>query len=220
MQIGLEGGGRYAVYAAKVDGSDVISVNAEEVYLTASIYKLFVAYSMMRAVDEGKATWSTALNGMMLEVCFEKMIEISDNECAEAWIRRVGERTINNEIQALGVLKNTKFTGVNNATTAEDVANFLSVLYDRWQFPSELMDKLVGSMTINRYRDGIPAGVGDAASVANKVGFLGGLLHDAAIVFPKDEEREPYVLVVLTQGKSWRTIADISRVVELYYASK
>lgn len=56
------------------------------------------------------------------------------------------------------------------------------------------------------YRAGIPAG--SAGSVANKVGFLGGLNHDAAIVYhPKGS----YALVVLSSGSSFSAIADLAR---------
>ena len=62
----------------------------------------------------------------------------------------------------------------------------------------------------------IPAGLPPGTKVAHKTGFITGVRHDAAIVYPPG--RKPYVLVVLTRGMrddtvSRQMIADISRLV-------
>jgi beta-lactamase class A len=207
---------RFSLYSMRLDGSDILAINSDQIFTTASIYKLFVVYSMIHAVEEGRATWGTALNGTTLEICFEKTIEISDNDCPEAWIRRVGEQTINREIQDLGVLKNTKFTGTNNTTTAEDIANFLLKLQDNETISEDSRQKLIDAMLNNQYREGIPAKIPQtSADVASKVGFLGSLLHDAAIVFPKDGS--PYILVILTYQRNWQTVADASELIYSLY---
>ena len=55
----------------------------------------------------------------------------------------------------------------------------------------------------------MPAGA--SGSVADKVGFLNGLLHDAAIVYsPKGD----YALTVMSDGSSWANIAEITRKIE------
>ena len=64
-------------------------------------------------------------------------------------------------------------------------------------------------MQRNIYRQGIPAGA--SGSVADKVGFLNGLLHDAAIVY---SPKGTYALVIMTDGSSWAEIADITRQIE------
>jgi beta-lactamase class A len=68
----------------------------------------------------------------------------------------------------------------------------------------------------------IPAGLPKGTRVAHKTGFITGVLHDAAIVYP--ERRPPYVLVVLTrdipqQSVARRLIVDISRMVYEYVTS-
>ena len=64
-------------------------------------------------------------------------------------------------------------------------------------------------MKRNIYRQGIPRGIN--APVANKVGFLDGVLHDAAIVYASTG---PYVLVITTDGSSWAHIAELTRQIE------
>jgi beta-lactamase class A len=73
---------------------------------------------------------------------------------------------------------------------------------------------MLGAMKRNIYRQGVPAGA--SGQVADKVGFLWGLLHDSAIVYSPSGT---YVLVVLTDGSSWRAIADLTREIEALRAS-
>ena len=64
--------------------------------------------------------------------------------------------------------------------------------------------------------EGIPAGLPEGTRVAHKTGWITGVTHDAALVYPPG--RKPYVLVVLTKGipdrpVAQKLIADISRLV-------
>jgi beta-lactamase class A len=66
------------------------------------------------------------------------------------------------------------------------------------------------------FNDEIPAGLPPGTPVAHKTGWITGVLHDAAIVYPAN--RKPYVLVVLTRNipddkVARRLIADLSRIV-------
>jgi beta-lactamase class A len=66
------------------------------------------------------------------------------------------------------------------------------------------------------YTGEIPAGLPPGTPVAQKTGWITGVLHDAAIVYPTGGT--PYVLVVLTSGipdeaVAKSLIADISRIV-------
>jgi beta-lactamase class A len=62
----------------------------------------------------------------------------------------------------------------------------------------------------------IPAGVPAGTPVAHKTGWITGVLHDAAVVYPRG--RAPYVLVVLTRGVAEQreargAIVEVSRAV-------
>jgi beta-lactamase class A len=66
------------------------------------------------------------------------------------------------------------------------------------------------------FNEGIPAGLPPGTPVAHKTGWIRGVLHDAAIVYPAD--RKPYVLVILTRGIPDESVArslivDVSRLV-------
>ena len=66
------------------------------------------------------------------------------------------------------------------------------------------------------FSEEIPAGLPRGIPVAHKTGWIQGILHDAAIVYPPG--RAPYVLVVLTgnipqEDVARSLIADLSRIV-------
>jgi beta-lactamase class A len=63
-------------------------------------------------------------------------------------------------------------------------------------------------MKRQNYRRGIPAGIGANGTVADKVGFLDGLLHDAGLVY---SQKGDFILVILTEGSSWSDIAALTQ---------
>jgi beta-lactamase class A len=75
---------------------------------------------------------------------------------------------------------------------------------------------MIDILARQEFNDEIPAGLPPGTKVAHKTGWITGVTHDAALVYPPG--RKPYVLVVLTRGISdrpvaQRLIADISRMV-------
>lgn len=188
------------------DGRLVYEENADRVFTAASTYKLFVAMSMISAVDAGTWSWKTPLLGSLsLGECFNEMIVESDNACPEAWLDRVGTQTVQNQVDALG-LEDTTIRPGRMATTARDLGVAVEELLVGQTLPEAGKARLTKAMRNQEFREGIPAGIPDA-EVADKVGFLNELLHDAAFVSsPKGD----YVFVILTANASWETIAEIA----------
>jgi beta-lactamase class A len=196
--IELEGAGRSAQY-----GQD-------KVFTTASTYKLFVAFSTLKRIDNGSYEWSdSVVDGRNLKTCFDDMIVKSDNPCAEALIKKIGRDKLDSDLRSIGLTKST-FRAKNNQTTSAELAVFLTKL-EKKKLPlkSASRDTLLGAMKRQVYRQGIPAGT--SGEVADKVGFLNGLLHDAAIVY---SPKGTYVLVILSDNSTWASIADITRRIE------
>jgi beta-lactamase class A len=106
--------------------------------------------------------------------------------------------------------------GLNNTTTAYGFGRVLEAIA-RCELLSEAScGEIVDILADQQFDDGIPAGVPAGTRVANKTGWITAIQHDGAIVFPED--REPYVLVVLTRGiedspAAEALIADLSRIV-------
>ena len=187
------------------------SYNGDMKFTTASTYKLFVAYSVLKRTENGQMSWNDQVaGGRNLEKCFDDMIVLSDNACPEALIKQMKHAAIQADVRELG-MSNTNFLDAESyKTTANDLAQFTAMLEAR-QLPISRasQEKLIAAMLRNVYRQGIPAGASGA--VADKVGFLDGLLHDAAIVYSPSGT---YALAIMTDGSSWADIAALTRKIE------
>jgi beta-lactamase class A len=95
-------------------------------------------------------------------------------------------------------------------TTANDLATYLTKLQNsQLSIKPASRDRLLSAMKRNIYRQGVPSGA--SGQTADKVGFLWGLLHDAAIVY---SPKGTYVLAVMTDGSTWGNIAELTRKIE------
>lgn len=187
-------------------GDSGVSANGDKQYHPASTYKLFVAYSVMKRVDSGSISWGGgAVGGQTVAQCFDNMIVNSDNPCAEWFGRTISWGAIDSDAKSIGAAR-TNLRSENFLSTANDLALFLQKLESNQLGISEASRaRLLDAMKRQRHRQGIPAGVG--VSVADKVGFLEGKLHDASIVYgPKGV----YVLVILSDNSSWSEIASVA----------
>ncbi|EFE89841.1 hypothetical protein BIFBRE_03112 [Bifidobacterium breve DSM 20213 = JCM 1192] len=194
-----------AVYDLKT-GKSKIQIDADTAMTSASTYKLFIAYSMIHAVETGQVTWDSALNGMTLSSCMATMIINSDNSCPEAWLARYGFSTVAQQAHDIGAA-NTNFVPYGMTTTANDLATVLKGFYSNSIASPDSTDQLFSLMETQVYREGIPAGIGSDGVVQDKVGFMDGLLHDAAIV---RSDKGDYAMVIMTDGSSWNKIAQAS----------
>lgn len=197
-------------------GRGQVDYNGDVEFTAASTYKLFVAYAMVNAVESGRMGWASQLNGTTLDECFRRMIVESDNDCPEVYLKQAGFSKTGAQMHALGLSERTRFTTDSARTTANDLALFLKKLHDGELMSVAHQQKLLDLMKRQIYRQGMPTGIQartDASTessntvVANKVGFLDELLHDAGIIY---SPRGDYVLVIMTNGESWPFIAQLA----------
>lgn len=203
--------GRYGISLIELSGDRRrANFNGDMKFTTASTYKLYVAYSTLKRVESGKFTWGMDIaGGRTLDTCFNDMIIRSDNACAEALVDKIGYRPLTDDAQAAGA-KTTSFVDMESyKTTANDLAFFAAALESGQLLTGDSRSRLLSAMRQNIYRQGIPAGAG--GQVANKVGFLDGFLHDAAIVYAPTGT---YALAIMTEDSSWAHIAELTREIE------
>jgi beta-lactamase class A len=154
------------------------------------------------------------------------MITRSSNLATNALIELVDAKRANATAHALGatnikvlrgVEDNKAFrAGMNNTTTARDLSVLLEAIETGRAATRQSCDAMRDVLLHQEFNDEIPAGLPGGTPVAHKTGWITGVLHDAAIVYPPG--RKPYVLVVLMRGipddKVARAlIADVSRLV-------
>ena len=202
--------GDFAISVRKL-GDSGVHANGDKQYHPASTYKLFVAYSVLKRIDNGQMNWGMGTTGgQTVSQCFDNMIVNSDNTCAEWFAKAVGGwGVVTNEARALGASK-TNLNSQNPVSTPNDMALFLQKLESNQLGLSEpSRARLLDAMKRQVFRRGIPAGAG--VPVADKVGFLDAYLHDAAIVYSPSGV---YVLVIYSNGSSWNAIADAARQIQ------
>ena len=159
----------------------------------------------------------------------ERMIVRSSNLATNTLIALVGAAQSDSTARALGathmrVLRGVEdgkafAAGMNNTTTSADLAALL-IHVERGDALSPVSARLMKEILLRQaFNEAIPAGVPAGTPVAHKTGSITGVLHDAAIVYPRG--RAPYILVVLTRSipdarVAESLIADISRTVWAY----
>ncbi len=161
-----------------------------------------------------------------LDELIRRMIVRSSNLATNLLIEKIGASRAQDLMRGLGAYRIRILRGVedekayraglNNVTTAADLAIALTTLAQGTGFKPASIERMLGILKEQEFNEKIPAGLPPGITVAHKTGDITGFHHDAAIVYPPGEK--PYVLVVLTEGyrdqkDADQVIAGISRVV-------
>lgn len=199
-----------AVIIDLTTGETLLSLNAEETFIPASTYKLFVAYTVLNAIDQGETSLAENLVGESNEDCLDSMITYSANECAEAWLWHFGFDRVEAEAQALGAT-HTSFTGSDLETTPADLALFLEGLYRGEFLSDDSRGYLLDLMEHQERREGIPTGLDEASHpeliIADKIGDLDGMSRDAALIYTPEDN---LVMVLMLDGYGFENLAEIA----------
>ena len=195
----------------------------------ASLIKIPLMIACFQAVEEGKirlddpiplrnsdkVSGSGILKGMphgtvfTVERLIEAMITQSDNTATNLLIALLGFDELNRSFRRMG-LTHTRLSrkmmdfsqrkrGVENFTTAEDMAFVIKKLYRRQLIRPDVSEKCIDLLKRQRIRDRIPAKLPPGTVVAHKTGLERGVCHDAGVVFTKQGD---ILICVLTKGKS------------------
>jgi beta-lactamase class A len=207
--------GKYAVVAIELSGNRSAYYNQDTATVPASTYKLFLAYVALKKIEQGALSFSSQTTAGSLDSCLQKIILVSDNNCAQAILDLIGWTEAENQVKAAGF----SATNINNSgggymtTTATDLVNLLKGFYNGSLLNTSSTDYIFNLMKQQEYRNGIPAGSPNSV-VADKVGFLDSWNHDAAIVYAPNST---YILVILTTNSSFAQVKDLaSQIYNLY----
>jgi beta-lactamase class A len=176
--------------------------------------------------DSDSSLYARVGTAVPLRELLTLMIQRSSNLATNTIIQLLDARRVDSTTHALGAARMRVLRGVedsaafgrglNNTATARDLATLMqAIAADRAASARScrsMRDILLGQ----EFNAEIPAGLPPGTRVAHKTGWITGVLHDAAIVYPTD--RGPYVLVVMTgnipdEHVAQGLIADISRIV-------
>lgn len=152
-------------------------LNPDEVFLTASLYKLFPVYEGYRRVENGEWSFSDAsYGGYTVGECLDLAIRQSHSGCAENLVAKIGAANLNSIVQSYYGLENTNATEL--VSTAADIAEMMRIYYNHKDLSDESYAKILDSMLNqgsdpdgNDYRGGLPKGFTRGTKVYNKVGW-------------------------------------------------
>lgn len=205
--------GNYGIIVQEIGGKNRrAQFGAEKRFVTASTFKLFLTYAVFTQVEAGKMelSESSGLEDWTVDQCVTEMIINSTNPCAEALQNKIGQATIQKMLQNAG-FNETEYNnagGGDKYSSIGDEADFLLRLYGGTLFNKHHTNKLLSLMKRQIWRGGIPAGVPEGTTVANKVGFYNGWIHDVGIVY---SPKATYIFVVMSRGGSDPVFAELSR---------
>lgn len=186
------------------------SAKASDQVISASTYKLFVAYVLFEKIKTGGYTWEQPMLDTNIAGCFDRMIVRSDNACAEKFIDMITTKVLDDTIHAGGFSNATSFRStVATKTSAADQLRLVTGLQNGTIISGGDRDRLLSAMGRQIYRAGLPSGT--SGSVQNKVGFLNEVLNDTGIV---TTSRGTYTISIMTRNSSWGEIAQITRTIE------
>lgn len=189
-------------------------------------------YPLDAGADSDSAAYALVGQRVPVSELINRMITRSSNLATNALIELAGAANANATAHALGaknirVLRGVEDTkafqaGLNNTTTARDLAVLLEAIETGRAASRASCDAMRDVLLHQEFNGEIPAGLPAGTKVAHKTGWITGVLHDAAVVYPAG--RKPYVLVVLTRGipndaVARALIADVSRLVYAHIMS-
>lgn len=181
-------------------------------------------YGLTAGGDSDSSLYARIGSRVSVHDLAERMITRSSNLATNVLIELLGAPRIDSTAAALGaepmrVLRGVEDgkafqQGLNNTTSARDLAALLMAIETGRAASAASCREMVEILARQEHNGEIPAGLPPGTRVAHKTGWITGVLHDAAIVYPPGQR--PYVLVVLTRGIPERSvarqlIADLSR---------
>jgi len=208
---------------------DAGRIRRDEELLLDTVFKSIVdgsPYALDAGVDSDSSVFKRVGQRVPLRWLVERMIVRSSNLATNALIERLDAKRVDATARSLGATHTKVLRGVedgkafeqglNNQLSARDLATLMEAIESGKAASAASCREMIDILVRQEFNDEIPAGLPPGTRVAHKTGWITGVTHDGAIVYPPG--RKPYVLVVLTKGirerpVAQKLIADISRLV-------
>ena len=190
----------FGIVVTDLTNDESISLKGSTTVRAASLYKLFVAYEIMKLIDAGSLSLTEATGNdagsRSVESCLEIMITVSNNECGRAFRKTLSANNRPVDSLAESGFVSTHLSGDFPTTNAVDVSEFYRQLYAN---ESDLKDSsnayLLDFLKDQKRNSRLPTGLPDGTVIAHKTGELTGYGHDAGIVYSDGGD---FVITVLS----------------------
>lgn len=228
----------YSIYVKRLTDGSGASINQDDVYRAASLFKMYVMWEAMRQEALGILSLDQTMevtpyykafdlgtdrvevgDRVTVREALQLMMSISDTPTGVLLQDTVGFENINAALRALGIEDSGLFYPNDEpVATARDVGVLLEAIAGGGTLPERSREMMKSLLLSEETDNGLRAGVPETVEVAHKTGLLDAARHDAGIVYL---DGAPYVLVVLSDRQSRTNLTEeISRTVYEYYAAR
>jgi beta-lactamase class A len=198
--------GQISLVVTNLSNGASASASADEQMVSASLYKLYVAFGIYQLIDDGTLTaddW-VGTAGATVNQCLDVMITVSDNLCGWALGDLVGWQKLDATLATLDLssTKTDNYTASGDLsgdkiTTARDTALFMQLLFKGTLLSKTSTDNFIALLKANEINTWLPAGLPEGTIIAHKTGSLYDYIHDAGIVYANNGA---YLVVMMTRG--------------------
>jgi len=222
--------GRKGVVIYDLDLDRIVGgYNTDEIFDTASLYKLFVVYEGYRKVESGewKIDTPAGVTGYTIGECLDLAIRESNSVCAETLWSMIGEEALDDTVAEEYRMADTLVSDFTS--TPEDIAAMMRLFYLHPNIQDEALLVQMKDSFLNQpqteydWRQGLPSGFSDTTKVYNKVGWeyddedgRWNIYNDAAVVEFPDNNRH-FVVVVMSNNVDYRRISKFGSLLEEYF---
>jgi beta-lactamase class A len=185
-------------------------------------------YSLDVADDSEQTLYARLGEMESIQELTRLMIVRSSNLATNLLLQRVGTRSVNEFIRALGIEgvsvirgieDNVAFRrGLNNSATARGLTQTMKGIAAKKVVSEQASEAMIEILLGQEFNESIPAQLPELVRVAHKTGWTGDVYHDTGIVYRGD--RQPYVLSIMTRGfpeddagSAHACMAEISRII-------
>lgn len=165
-------------------------------------------FSLLQSDDAEQTLYARLGESESIAELTRLMIVRSSNLTTNILMEKIGAKSVNAFIQALGIRGVTVLRGVyddtafrlgmNNSATARGLTQTISLIARKKILSEQACEKMIAILLGQELNESIPALLPKPVRVAHKTGWTGEVYHDTGIVFP--ENRKPYAISIMTRG--------------------
>jgi beta-lactamase class A len=220
------------------DGRSAL-VDADREFYAASLFKLAILYEAGLRLSSGELYLDDFLEiseedleqdlgtleyqerdedgNLTILNALDAMVTVSDNSTAVAFLHLFEGHNVDATLRGLGI-ETTSVNSRDLPTTARDMARIMDAIVAGEGLDPASHELLLGMLSHQTVRSGIPRGLPDAVDSGNKTGTWEDITHDVAYV---EAETGTYIIAVLSEtDRDWDAIRDVSEAVYELMASR
>lgn len=203
-------GSEWAVFAYDLEEGNVVKINTDKEFESASLYKLFLVEALENKLPFDKWQKTRLADKSTVKDCVEAMLRTTDSACAEEIGKFVGWDVID-ELNKKNGFASTKVAGnTGRTTTAADTGELLTRL-KKGQMLSDKTRRFVFDALYQQVNTkGMTLGC-NGCRAADKLGESSSVAHDVGIV---THGTRSYVLVIMSRGGTFDQIAELTRTID------